>query len=129
MTPTTDIKFKYILSREEKYLAFRPGDFVRVRNWGGVYGSYISAFKHFNGSTETPFYCRYSNYRNNQHTRLFKLMKVAEHTNYSGRVICYIIDNEKRGAVIDCDSLIPFKTFPLRPGELNEIKLEKIKQI
>ncbi len=125
----TNIKFKYKSSRCENYLCFRPGDLVKVSNWGGIYSCYKSAFMHFNNSCESPYYCQSAHNWNVPRNRLFKIVDVAEHTDFSDRVICYIIDNEKRGAVIDADALRPFKVYPLRENEKKEIELKRIMQI
>lgn len=121
--------FTYTFSNgvEEK-LPFRTGDLVQIISSGGIYPAYISAFVHFTGSTAIPYYCESKNNFSLPTTRLFKVMGIAEH-NMWNQLVCYLIDNEKRGVVIEGASVKPFKVYPLRQGEKSEIKLKKIQQI
>jgi hypothetical protein len=121
-----DTNFTYTFSNgvEEK-LPFRTGDLVQIISSGGIYPAYISAFVHFTGSTAIPYYCESKNNFALPTTRLFKVMGIAEH-NIWNQLVCYLIDNEKRGVVIEGASVKPFKVYPLREGENEKIKLEKI---
>ena len=109
-----DINFTYTFSNgvEEK-LPFRTGDLVQIISSGGIYPAYTSAFVHFTGSTAIPYYCEAKNHYPLPTNRLFKVMGIAEH-NIWNQLVCYLIDNEKRGVVIECASVKPFKVYPLR---------------
>ena len=118
--------FTYTFSNGvEETLPFRTGDLVQIKNNGGIYPAYISAFVHFTGSTSIPYYCESKNNFALPATRLFKVMGIAEHNAWN-QLVCYLIDNEKRGVVIDGVSVKPFKVYPLREGEDKKIKLKKI---
>ena len=120
--------FTYTFSNGvEKILPFRVGDLVMIKDWGGVYDFYQAAFMHFTGSKDTPYYCCYFN-RNIPSNKLFKVVDIAEHGSFHD-IICYVIDNERRSAVIEISYLKPFKIYPLRQGEKSEIRLKKIQQI
>ena len=54
-------------------------------------------------------------------------MDVAEHESFDGEMLCYIIDNERRGAVVGADYLKPHKVYPLRSGESYDITPKRIK--
>ena len=111
---------------------FRKGDLVFITDWGGSYSSYKSAFVRFCGTDKPPYYSDYYSRRTGENIlnhRLFKIKDIAEHTNSSGQVVCYLEDNERRGVVMSIEYLRPFKTYPLRPGETNKVYLEKIKQV
>ena len=123
-----DTNFTYTFSNGgEGTLPFRTGDLVQIKSSGGIYPSYISAFVHFTGSTAIPYYCKDSNsfVLHANRNRLFKVMGIAEH-NIWNKLVCYLIDNEKRGVVIEGTSVKPFKVYPLREGENEKIKLKKI---
>lgn len=124
----TNFTYKFSNGAEET-LPFRTGDLVQIRNSGGIYPSYISAFIHFTGSTSIPYYCKSNNSfaLSTNRNRLFKVMGIAEH-NVWNRLVCYLIDNEKRGVVIESDSVKPFKVYPMREGENEKIKLKKIEE-
>lgn len=123
-----DINFTYTFSNgvEEK-LPFRTGDLVQIISSGGIYPAYTSAFVHFTGSTAIPYYCEAKNHYPLPTNRLFKVMGIAEH-NIWNQLVCYLIDNEKRGVVIEGASVKPFKVYPLREGENEKIKLKKIEE-
>lgn len=132
MENTDRFEFNYIYDgREIGKLPFRPGDLVRVKDWGGIYDMYTSAFIHFGFEVgKKPYYCNFSWCdRPKCTTRLFKVIDVAKHSYFSDILVVYIIDNENRGAIITGSYLKPFKVYPLRRGESNEIKIERIKQI
>lgn len=123
-----DTNFTYTFGNGvEVKLPFRTGDLVQIISSGGIYPAYTSAFVHFTGSTAIPYYCEPKNhFERLPRTRLFKVMGIAEH-NMWHQLVCYLIDNEKRGVVIEGVSVKPFKVYPLREGEKSKIKLEKIK--
>ena len=126
--PNTDISFTYVFNNgDTNEIPFRVGDLVMIKDWGGIYDFYQSAFVHFTGSNNTPYYCDYHN-RNIPFNKLFKVMDIAEHGSFHD-ILCYVIDNERRSAVIEASYLKPFKVYPLRQGEKSEIKLKKIQQI
>ena len=121
----TNFTYRFSNGAEET-LPFRTGDLVQIKSSGGIYPSYISAFVHFTGSTAIPYYCKDKNNFALPTTRLFKVMGIAEHNTWN-QLVCYLIDNEKRGVIIEGASVKPFKVYPLRGGENEKIKLEKIK--
>lgn len=97
----------------------RIGDLVKIRDWGGIYDSYVNAFETFTGKSDKPYYCDYQN-RNSiigNKNKLFKVIDIAEHGTFDGEMLFYVIDNERRGAVMGSKYLIPHKVYPLRPGE------------
>lgn len=129
-------EFKYISATSGELLfkfPFRVGDLVMVTDWGESYSSYKEAFKYFglwdkNFNVRFPFYATYPWRRREEiKNRLFKVMGVVEHRNNSGYSVFYIKDNENKEAIIGGEGLKPFKVFPLRPGETNEIKINKLK--
>ncbi|MBO6252974.1 MAG: hypothetical protein J6O49_04890 [Bacteroidaceae bacterium] len=127
-TSNTDTSFTCVFNNgDTKEIPFRVGDLVMIKDWGGIYDFYQSAFVHFTGSKKSLHYCYYHN-RNIPSNKLFKVMGIAEHGSFHD-ILCYIIDNERRGAVIEASYLKPFKVYPLRQGEKSEIKLKKIQQI
>ena len=131
----TTKEFKYISATSGRILStfpFRVGDLVMVTDWGESYSSYKEAFKYFglwdkNYEIRFPFYATCSERRRKENkNRLFKIMGVVEHRN-NGCSVFYIKDNENRESIIGGEGLKPFKVFPLRPGETNEIKINKLK--
>ena len=124
-----DKKFSYISrSHAIKNYPFRVGDLVKVKSWGGIYDSYTNAFETFTGKCDRPYYCNYRIRRNCINNRLFKIIDVAEHGTFGDTILCYIIDNERRGAVIGADYLLPHKVYPLRNGESYYVELKRIKR-
>ena len=120
------IRFKYILKNGEiKYIPFRPGDLVKITDWGGRYEYYESAFMHFTGSKKKPYYSEANAKLPELRKRLFKVVDIAEHGIFE-QVVCYLIDNEGRGAVMSSYALEPFKVCPLRENERKTIQLDKI---
>lgn len=111
------------------YYPFRVGDLVKVKNWGCRYTTYTNAFETLTGKRETPFYCNPKNDRTLvtlSPNKLFKVVSAAEHESSKGDILFYIIDNERKGAVIGGWGLKPHKVYPLREGESYDIKIDKI---
>lgn len=120
------IRFKYILKNgETKYIPFRPGDLVKITDWGGRYEYYESAFMHFTGSKKKPYYSEANAKLPELRKRLFKVVDIAEHGIFE-QIVCYLIDNEGKGAVMSSYALEPFKVYPLRENEIKTIHLDKI---
>ena len=97
----------------------RVGDLVKIKNWGGIYSLYTNAFETFTGKSDKPYYCNYRNRKSaiGNKNKLFKVIDIAEHGTFDGEMLFYVIDNERRGAVVSSKYLIPHKVYPLRPGE------------
>jgi hypothetical protein len=104
---------------------FRIGDIVRVRRWGAAYSSWRDGNRYFTGTSINPFYNEYWNERENG--ILFKVKKMAFHSNNRDGVICYIEDRERKGIIINANALQVIKQFPLRKDEKQLIEIEKIK--
>lgn len=132
---TTDTKiFDYTYGRCRicKY-PFRIGDLVKIIDDGEMYSSYESAFVHFTGSRNVPYFSDHRNLTHSERkelldTSVFKIKGVARHTSNNWPVF-YVTDMANRGCVIGGDGLAPYKIYPMRKGEKSIIELEVIKQI
>lgn len=135
---TTDTKmFDYTYGRCRicKY-PFRIGDLVKIIDAGEMFSTYESAFVHFTGSSNVPYFCNHSNLTYSQRkelldtidTSVFKIKGVAKHTRHDW-IVFYVTDRVNRGCVITGDGLAPYKIYPMRKGEKSIIELEVIKQI
>jgi hypothetical protein len=109
-----------------RYYPFRVGDLVFIKSFGSSYGSYTEAFNKLIGKSTPPFYSRWINYCKVKKNRIFKIVSVCEHQD-TDDILFYVKDNENKGCVISGRGLKPFKTYPLRPGETNFVKVERIK--
>ena len=107
------------------YYPFRVGDLVFIKSFGNSYCSYTEAFNKLTGNPTPPFYAHNKN-RLVKRNKLFKIVSVCEHE-ATNDILFYVKDNENKGCVISGRGLKPFKTYPLRPGETNFVKIDRIK--
>lgn len=107
------------------HLNYRIGDFVKIKNIGETYGLYRKAFKHFTGQTNTPFYCKSSNYDKCRGI-LFKIKGMGFHELFHD-LLLYIEDRNKQGCVISINGVELVKQLPLRKGESTKIVVSRIK--
>jgi len=125
----TGKNFRYITSRLTREYPFRAGDFVVIKDWGGIYDLYSDAFRHFYGSPDPPYYAVNRHMRTSDilGKRRFRVVAVAEHSDFDFEIVCYLKDMTGASCVMGIEYLAPVKVYPLRPGETYDIKLDKIR--
>lgn len=109
-----------------RYYPFRVGDLVFIKSFGSSYCSYTEAFNKLIGKSTPPFYAKKGCNRLVKRNKLFKIVSVCEHQD-TDDILFYVKDNENKGCVISGRGLKPFKTYPLRPGETNFVRIDRIK--
>lgn len=130
MNMITKLSFRYKLADGRivnKVYSFRPGDLVRVTDWGEHYGSYTRAFEAF-GFGEQENYGYNSSTRLYERPMLFKLVAVLEHE-ATNDIMCHIRSRAGHNFVISINGLAPVKVYPLRRGEGTLIKINKLAKI
>lgn len=110
----------------EKTYPFRVGDIVKVTKEGNMYSAYKKAFKHFTGSTKTPYYC--NNYLNDGELgKEFRIVAMIGHVSCDA-IVTYCKDRLGNDIVIDADGFTLVRQYPLRVGESTTIHLNRLER-
>lgn len=118
------IKFTYWFNDGvKKIYPFRIGDIVMITKEGNMYSAYKKAFKHFTGSTKTPYYCCHGSELGKE----FRIVAMIGHVSCDA-IVTYCKDRLGKDIVIDADGFTLVRQYPLRVGESTTIRLDRLER-
>lgn len=131
---SSKLEFTYKFENGNEFyrkLPFRPGDLVKVVDWGEHYSYFTTAFNAFGfGKQKLHGFNTNGQAIVANRPKIFKFVAALEHYNYTQCIICHVRSMQGHNFVIGINGLKPVKVYPLRKlkGETTTVEIKRLKR-